>query len=198
MTKKSVDKQAWTIFSQRFPGQLPKKGQIKEIRREILKNNKKRPVSKKPIPKLSVKELAARRTSYSNVDPDYTHGDPFSYGKKKYKNTTEKVVARKAMAENYRKYSVGPVVGAGSSSGAAVKLPKNYRILNAPLEEKVFIGGLGLISKSKFPVSDSKKQSKLDKLAIKLFQERFPGQQPRKGQIKEIKKEIVESDTAPT
>ena len=198
MTNKGIDKQAWTIFSQRFPGQLPKKGQIKEIRREIIKRNKKQPVNKKPIAKLSVKEIAAGRTSSSNVDPDYTPGDPFGYGKKKYKSTTEKVAARKAMAEDYRKYSVGPVVGAGGSSGAAVKLPKNYRILNAPPEKKIFIGGLGLIAKSKIPVSDSKKQSELDKRAIKLFQERFPGQQPEKGQIKEIKEEILKNDTAPT
>lgn len=37
---KVIDKQAWAIFSQMFPGQQPKKGQISAIRAEIIKKTK--------------------------------------------------------------------------------------------------------------------------------------------------------------
>ena len=37
---KAIDKQAWAIFSQLFPGQQPKKGQISAIRAEIIKKTK--------------------------------------------------------------------------------------------------------------------------------------------------------------
>lgn len=41
ISKKPVEKQAWDIFKKRYPGQQPKKGQIKEIKRELLANHQK-------------------------------------------------------------------------------------------------------------------------------------------------------------
>lgn len=38
--KQSLDKRAMALFKQRFPGQQPKKGQINEIKAEILKSTK--------------------------------------------------------------------------------------------------------------------------------------------------------------
>lgn len=191
MKRKDDDKQAWSIFRQRFPGLSPKKGQIKEIKRELRNKSKKQTAHTKHIITniMSVRDIA--KAHVNSNDPSYTPGDPFGYGKKKYHSPDEKAEAQKAMSKYYRQYSVGPVVGAVGGSGG--KLPSNYRVLNAPPEKQIFIGGVGLVPASKAREYSGGRQSILDRRASKLFNERFPGQQPKKGQIKEIMKEILES-----
>lgn len=50
--KRTLDRQVFQIFKQRYPGQQPKKGQLKVIREEILKNKAKsvKKVRKKTAP----------------------------------------------------------------------------------------------------------------------------------------------------
>lgn len=99
--KRSIDKQAWVIFQQRYAGQKPKKGQLKAIRNEIAQKRK-------------------------------------SVCKKKLKE------------------------------------PRANRGLNTAIAAK------------------ENSQDKIDKLTIGLFQRRNPGRQPQKGELCEIRKEIIE------
>lgn len=62
MSKNNIDRQAWLVFEQRYPGQQPKKGQIKEIKREIRSKHKSRHSEKHPIIP-SIKEIAHSRVS---------------------------------------------------------------------------------------------------------------------------------------
>ncbi len=81
-----IDRQCWKIFKQRYPGQLPQKGQMKAIRKEVLKNYKSsqlkdtnqppaykkkvhsRPLSKPITPELNiVNELA--NAKFSKLHP---------------------------------------------------------------------------------------------------------------------------------
>lgn len=97
-TKKSIEKRAMTIFKKRFPGQQPKKGQIKEIKRELIE--------------------AAKNSSKAN----------------KQKNIAKTSNRKRSNGEN-----------------------------------------------------------KIDTLAKAMFEKRFPGQQPKKEQLKEIRKELIEA-----
>lgn len=64
---KEIDKEAARIFKERFPGQQPQKGQMKEIRQELLKNPeyKQRSESKQPKQTPSTRK---RNSSSSAVD----------------------------------------------------------------------------------------------------------------------------------
>ena len=97
-SKESIDKRALAIFKQRFPGQQPKKGQIKGIKKELIKATNGNP-----------------KTSKQNHDPALTF--------KKQKTS----------------------------------------------------------------------ENKIDTLTLAMFERRFPGQQPKKGQLEVIRKELIEA-----
>lgn len=66
-TKQSIEKRAMTIFKKRFPGQQPKKGQIKEIKREIIEAAKNSSKAKKQKP-ISVTNSRKQNKSDNKID----------------------------------------------------------------------------------------------------------------------------------